>query len=244
MDSNKRISIMVGVNTLTAIDQSAYSNHCQFWFRLGRNYPNIQFGLHNPRRSSIDRMRNHTAKLAISSGFDYVMFLDDDVLVPPHDSLQKMVDADKDVVAAHTIIRGHPFHNMFFKDNEKKDGLSYYDDPPEGVDLVECAAVGFSFVLIKTSLLEKVPPPYFVTGMHNTEDVYFCLKAKHHVPDCSIFVDMSIPTGHILGSEIMAPDNRKAYKEYYEIAFPNNIDNPEGHGDRGESYLKSIGETV
>lgn len=243
------MKIMVGVNTLSVIDQLAYTNHNQLWYHFGKDHPEIEFALSAPRRSSIDRMRNQTAQIALENNFDYLMFLDDDVLVP-HDGLKKMLKADKDVVAGHTIIRGYPYNNMFFKwTDETKTGMVYDNCPTVNDEgLIDCAAVGFSFVLIKISLLRIIPPPYFVTGTHSTEDVYFCIKARKYVPDSTIVVDPSIKTAHILGSEVIEPDNRENYKKFFELQYPELC--PPEHptegkqGDRGAKYLDNVKEAL
>ena len=223
----RRTRIMIGVNTLTSIDRCVYSNHCQIWFRLGRNFPEIDFILNNPNRMAIDSMRNMTAKLALSSECDYIIFIDDDVCVPI-DFLTRMLKAVKDgadIVAGWTIIRGYPYQNMFFR-AAGPGALTYYEDKDFPEDLANndgilpVAAVGFSCVLIKCELLKKVEPPYFVTGPYNTEDVYFCLKATEAYPECKIVVDTNIKTSHNLGSEYIDPLNKLLYKKYVEELSP------------------------
>lgn len=233
---------MIGVNTLESVSQPVYSNHAQFYFRLGRDYPDIQFALHHPRRMSIDRMRNTTAQVALEHEFDYLMFIDDDVLVP-HDGLKLLLAADKDIIAGWTIIRGYPFQNMFFKwEDEKKQNLKPYDDAdPNAIEPIEVAAVGFSFVLIKCSLLKVVNPPYFVTGPRNTEDIYFCMKALAQRPETSIFIHPAVKTAHMLSAEAIDPLNRFAHKEYFESVYPDLVEQHDGSNvDRGEKYLHEV----
>lgn len=230
------MKIMIGVNTLTAVEQPVYANHMQFFFRLGRNTEH-EFAMNTPRRMSIDRMRNMTAKIALEQEYDYVLFIDDDVVIPIN-SLQKLIDADKDIIAGWTLIRGYPFQNMFFKYQEGK--LSHLQEfEPDSNGLVEVDAVGFSYALIKCSLLRKVNPTWFVTGPYNTEDIYFCIKAKTVVPETSIFVDTTIKTWHILGPEMIGIENRETYSEYYKKTFPELID-PIHLIDRDEEYLKMV----
>lgn len=246
------MKMIVGINTLSAIDQSVYANHLQFFFRLGRHFPETDtFAIMTPRRFSIDRMRNMAAKLALEAEYDYLCFIDDDVIIPI-DCMKKMIAADKDIIAGHTIIRGYPFNSMIFKhpSPEKKGELLHYNEwKPEDLDengLLNVDAVGFSCVLIKVSLLKKLSPPYFVTGTNHTEDIYFCMKARQFVPETTIFVDPSIKTMHNLGSEYIGPDNRKDYETYYVKTY-NDYDDPKAKekekadsGDRGELYLASI----
>ena len=226
---NKRLKILVGVNTLTSVDQAVYANHCQFWFRLGRSYQDCDFAFYTPRRASIDRMRNELAKLAVMHDFDYLVFVDDDVLVPI-DGLGKLIASGADIAAGWTIIRGYPFENMFFRytDEEHKILQKVVGNTNDelGVNakgLVECDAVGFSFCAIKVELLRKVPMPFFVTGPYNTEDVYFCIKARVHNPEATIIVDPTVKTGHCLGSEFINPLNVDLYKKFFQDAYPDQI---------------------
>ena len=198
---------MVAVNNLTEVNQLAYANHCQMWYRFGKTMPQDEFVFCNPRRMSIDRMRNFAAKACLDYDSDYLLFLDDDVLVPPSGALERLIKADKDVIAGVTLIRGYPYHPMIFNFMERlisNDGtkIHYVDDYMERADpesgLLECDAVGFSFCLIKVSLLRKLQPPFFITGENHTEDVYFCNKARIEVPGTKIWVDTKVLTSHIL----------------------------------------------
>lgn len=234
---------IIGINTLTSVEQIIYANHIGFFYRLGKHYPEDTFALHTPRRMSIDRMRNVTAKLALEAEFDYLMFVDDDVVIPM-DAFDKLLAADKDIVAGWTIIRGWPYENMFFKFDEKHN-LPNVKDVKRNSGILDVDAIGFSCALIKVDLLRKIPPPWFVTGPSNTEDIYFCLKARQYVKDCTIAVDTSIETAHNLGPEFIAPWNHLDWKDYYtkqnpevlEIQTPPYLD---PSGDRGSKYLNMV----
>lgn len=212
--------ILVGVNVLTSVESEVYGNHCELFFHFGRRMPEHDFILYHPRRTSIDRMRNLAAKYALEFECDYLCFIDDDVLVD-RECLASLLKADKDVVAALTYIRGYPFNPMVFKyiyNNGNGDKVLGYDTElkadPEG--LVECEAVGFSCVLIKCELLRKVSTPYFITGSHHTEDVYFCVKAKKEFPNTAIFTDIKYATSHRLNSEYVTQSNVQKLRNYYK----------------------------
>lgn len=239
---------MVGVNTLTSIEQPVYANHCQFWYNLGKQMPEHQFGFNTPRRMSIDRMRNHTAKIALEMECDYILFIDDDVIIPI-DALQRLIACDADIAAGWTIIRGHPFPNMFMRfTDENRNELEHCPDGTFDTDgVIDVDAVGFSCALIKCDLLKRVPMPWFVTGTSNTEDVYFCIKSKHFFPATTVRVDTRIKTCHALGTEFIDPLTRAGYKRYFEDTFPDmRIDkktygkDPDETADRGDKYLKEV----
>jgi glycosyltransferase involved in cell wall biosynthesis len=57
-------------------------------------------------RQRVDKARNVIAMEALSKGFDYLLFVDDDNPIPP-DTLEKMLEDDKDIVIA-TILGRNP----------------------------------------------------------------------------------------------------------------------------------------
>lgn len=224
----QRKRIIVGTNTLTSSYYECYTNHCQFWFRLGRKYPDIDFIVNHPHRMSIDRMRNSTAKIAIEADCEYLLFIDDDVLIPPNDTLERLLNCNADIAAGNVIIRGYPFDYMVFRETWVERSLTApvtlkaIKKSGKGVEDVD--AVGFSCCLIKVSLLRKIPPPWFVTGPNFTEDIYFCCKARELFPETTIKVDWDLVCGHILWPEPIRHDVREEYKKYFEAVNPGAVD--------------------
>ncbi len=229
---------LIGVNTLTSIDQPVYANHCQFWYRLGKKYPEHDFFFNTPRRTSIDRMRNFSAQAAMELECDYLMFIDDDVVIDL-DAWKKLVDTNKDVVAGVTYIRGYPFNPMIFDFSEGREHC-YMDEYPSRIaedGLVYCDAVGFSCVLIRVELLKKLEPPYFLTGPNFTEDVYFCKKAKMIFPSLEICVHPGVETAHGLGNDYIVPGEVELWKAFNEVR-QNIKKNGKIPDDRGTDFVK------
>lgn len=218
-DTGRR-KIVIGINSLVATTQAAYSNHIQLFYRLGRSYPHIDFCLVNPPRMSIDRMRNLCAETAMDIGASHLLFIDDDVLIPhPFDFLEKLLALKVPIAAADVIIRGYPFMHMFFTKTKDGMGLNPVKEVKNPLGPINVDAVGFSCCLIETQLIKRIPKPYFVTGISNTEDIYFCLAAREIEPSCKIMVDTSIKCGHILSAEIIEPDNLHNYRAYFKKQF-------------------------
>lgn len=254
MPSKKRLKIVVGINSLVSTNYEAYTNHIQMWYNLGRLkvYRHIDFILVNPARMSIDRMRNLTAKTALEMNADYLLFWDDDVLLQM-DALDRLLKCRSDIACGPVPIRGYPFDWMVFK--RKGPNLFACSKIPDS-GIYPCDAVGFSWCLIKVDLLRKIPinngEPYFVTGLNNTEDIYFCVRARQAVPSCTIVCDCSIMCGHILWPEVMDSRNRKSYSKYYEKINPhvkileaiNKRKRRNKRGDRGKGYLADVKEVL
>jgi hypothetical protein len=221
--------ILVGTNTLTTVDQMAYSNHTQFWFRCGRQTQH-SYILANPRRMSIDRMRNMCGRIVCENpDITHLFFLDDDVLIP-FDVIDRLISCDADIAAGWTLIRGYPFDNMFFNFDESDGNLKPWRNPVKGDDgLFHVDAVGFSCALIKADLIREMQSPWFITGGYNTEDIYFCMKARK-MRDVKIVVDPTVITHHILGPETISPDNREAFITYMQATRPHAVSDKPDEG--------------
>lgn len=191
-------------------------------------------------------MRNATAKVANEANADYVLFLDDDVLVNPHIGLQQLLDCKADCAAGRVVIRGYPFDYMVFKYTKDKLGLVPQKDlPAKGIHSYD--AVGFSFCLIKADIFKKLKEPWFITGVNNTEDIYFCVKARQMFPDYAIKVNCDCDCGHILWPEIMDRSNRGAYRAYFEKMNPSVLTEKPKIDEanwRGDKYLTKVKETI
>lgn len=243
--------IVVGINSLTNTNYESYTNHIQLFYRFGKQYPDCDFILSNPARMSIDRMRNLSAQAALECDAEYLLFIDDDVLVPM-DGLEKLIKTKADIASGKVVIRGYPFDWMVFK-FEKRDGKKgLYSQPvlPE-TGIVDVAAVGFSFTLIKTEVLKLAcfgnNFPWFCTGLNNTEDIYFCTRAREANPKLKIVVDCSVDCGHILWPEVMNGQNREAYRRYWLEMNPSvnpAKDSIKQTDDRGEEYMNLVKGTV
>lgn len=238
--------IYIGINALSTVHARPYMNHNCNMYMMGKS-DKYEVVFHTAPRTSIDRMRNECARNSLIQECDYLFFIDDDMVIADW-TLDSLIDADKDIVMAHTFIRGYPFHAMSFKDiSEQKDNsrLEYFDEvldlvTPENKGVIDCAAVGFATVLIKTSLFKKIDPPYFITSATGTEDVYFCIRCKEEIPEgVSIAVDTRVPTGHLLDPEPVSVYNVENLRKYYEAQY-NFTRDTTPRKDRSENYLKAI----
>jgi len=235
--------ILVGINNLTQVGQPEYGNHIQLFYRLGRSMMDYDFILCNPRRMSIDRMRNFAAAAAMEAECDYLVFIDDDVLVP-FDAIQRLValaEQGNDVVSGVTHIRSYPFHPMIFDFSNKEN--HYVDDYAVKADssgLLVCDAVGFSLCLIRVELLKKMVPPFFITGASFTEDVYFCQRAKKQFPETKIVADVTIHTAHELSPAFIMPSNVEQYRLFEETLYPE-LAAKRNERDRAIDYFQQLG---
>lgn len=256
IQQRKPLKIVIGINSLSSSPYLAYSNHMSAFHKLGRwaQAGGHTIAFNNPERMSIDRMRNQCAKIALDIKADYLLFWDDDVLVPL-DFIEHLLACDADIAAADVLIRGLPFDHMAFL-GDQKGGLHTISDTTPLVKKAKSAivpvdAVGFSLCLIKVDLLRKMSDPWFITGTANTEDIYFCLKSRQLDKKTSIKLHTGIQCGHILWHEVISMENRANYTKYQEAQYPHlkaerlqgerdKLKKSSSTGDRGAQYLKEI----
>lgn len=147
----------------------------------------------------VHQNQNIIAEYAVANGFDYVFFVEHDMIFEP-ETLNKLLADDKDIVCANYNFRSAPRCSMVF-DKELKH-IPFKDIPKE---TFEAGAVPTGLTLIKTEVFKKLKKPYFFYEyseegeMKTSQDVYFSLKARE--AGFSVWCNPNIETGH-LGQEI------------------------------------------
>lgn len=234
------MKIVIAVNTLTQVAQPSYVNHCQLWYRLGKTHPDWEFVFFAPQRMSIDRMRNDAANIALEWEADYLIFLDDDVLVPV-DGVEKLISTNFPVCSGVTLIRGYPYYPMLFDFSDPKCHylVDWKDKESNDCGGTNVDAVGFSFCAIQVNFLKQVSKPYFMTAPTHTEDVYFCMKATKELGAGNIGFRKDVVTSHILGLDTIEPGSRDARIAFDEAVNPD-LKEAKRAVDRGEDYLHIV----
>lgn len=244
------VKILIACNTLTSLHGEIYQNHVRFFYRLGKDHPKIEFHHIFARRLSIDRFRNFAIKTAMQIGVDYLMFIDDDMKMEV-DCFTKLYQGCKEggyhILAALNYIRGYPYKPMTFTYDEKVEGMkrlvnsstvdSLIDETGDGI--LDCNAIGTAVCLIDMSILPKIPGPWFVTGPHSTEDIYFCLKAKECFPELKIGTHCGVITGHLLEPEVISYNTRQHLFKYEESYMSDEQIEMQRSGDRGDAYIRA-----
>lgn len=239
--------ILIATNVLTSVDSTIYGDHITLLYKVAKEN-RFEVYHYAPRRQSIDRMRNLTADYALQLGCDYILFIDDDMLLT-EGTIESLVDANLDIVMADTVIRGYPFHSMAFKlkgvsENNDFD-LEHFDDILEHVDekgIARCIAVGFACCLIKVDLLKRINKPYFVTSPFTTEDVYFCIRCQQELENgVEVGVDTKVPTFHQLDPMYITRKNIEGMKKIVQELQDIKPDNKEDEY-RADNYHAKMKE--
>lgn len=176
-------------------------------------------------RQMIEIARNGIALEGLQKGASHVLFLDDDNPVPP-DTLEKLLEADKDIVIAPILTRNPDKdgnHSLCAFYSETVDGKRIYRNVTEFRDkgsLHRIDGGGTGCMLIKTTVLAKMfsvysnrwfertrevfEKPIVVDGKEYTErtmseDVLFCERAVDL--GFEVWLDERIRPMHISGNK-------------------------------------------
>ena len=147
-----------------------------------------------------DHARNEACKVVLQQGFQWLFFLDDDVITPP-DAFFRLAGRGLDIVSGLYIRRNEPILPVALLDTRPKPTFVTNFKPG---DVFEADMVGAGCLLIHRRVLERVPPPWFERTLDRddlkeeekaSEDFVFCRKAKKL--GFKIFVDSSVQCQHV-----------------------------------------------
>jgi hypothetical protein len=205
--------VLFGIPLKGHTPPASYHDRMLMWKYLGdrecadfyeKKVPRYSFALACLGELMVAYARERFAETAIESGSDYLFMVDDDMLCPP-DLFYRLVAHDKDICAALAFTR-NPDHKPVIYDviegfdpitrtsyGKTKFAMNY----PRN-QLVQCDAVGFGAVLIKTKVIKAIfdrrETCFF--GMDRTgEDVAFCTKARKL--GFEVWMDTSTKLGHL-----------------------------------------------
>jgi hypothetical protein len=169
------------------------------------NTKNVLFRLSNPTGCYIHQNRENIVLEAQKEKSTHLMFIDSDMIFPPH-AISQLVSLDKPISGANynhrdntgkSVIRLDPTQHSANQLNIAKNTATITDPQKP----FKCLALGTGFMLIQMWVFDKLPQPWFFfepssgpQGMIG-EDIWFCNLAKKHNID--IWCDPTIPIDHI-----------------------------------------------
>lgn len=151
-----------------------------------------------------DVARNAACQLALERGFQYLMFLDDDV-IPPPDTFQRLAAPGADIISGLYYRRKEPICPVAMTVPPGGGPPIWVTtwNPPNST--VEVDLVGAGCLLLHRRVLERIPAPWFVWEIGKepavegrnamSEDFAFCMKAK--AAGFRVYLDTSIQCDHV-----------------------------------------------
>ena len=214
------------------VDIICEDNRKDLFFELGKlqSISNFRFFSVSMGRTHVSFARETFADMALKEGMDWILFFDDDQILPKGMFLslaQHMSDAD--IIAPLIIQRVPPHLPVYFKMKiEEKEGKRYFssenilDYPINSTFSPE--AVGFGVILLRTDILLKMPRPWFFSNVSLGEDLYFCQSARR--AGFRILADTRIKVGHLGVPEVVTEiDFIKYHKDKLKVLREKELSN-------------------
>lgn len=147
--------------------------------------------------------RENLAKVALNSKVDYLMFLDSDQIIQPDtiDRMAEHLDRGEDIVTTLIFRKDPPFYPCIFSSAEELPNhqISLKFSDIETLDLSKpfyVESCGMGCLMMKTSILEKIPQPWFLPRPYTGEDISFMYEAVKKY-GYKILCDPTIEIGHV-----------------------------------------------
>ena len=154
----------------------------------------------------LDQNREAIAQTAIDENYDYLLFLDSDMIYRS-DILEKLYERYKGVIGAIYSMRSGKEHGpAIYNYIKEKDTFAQYKYWPLKKGIIKVDGIGTGLLLIEVSALKKIPAPRFAYLECETpdkegnrrrlgEDLSFCKRcAKNGI---KIYADTDVYAGHL-----------------------------------------------
>lgn len=150
--------------------------------------------------------RNKIAEIAINNEYDYILMIDNDVLVPGY-GLKTLLSDDKDIIFGYYPKRmGIITDSCICKLGERNYTQMHTIEELEGLsssgqDILQIHGGGLGCALIKTDVFSKIPYPWFSwenyqNGNFLSEDLYFCSQCEKY--GINLFADTRVRCQHLM----------------------------------------------
>lgn len=140
---------------------------------VGRYRRDIAMMQHNEKNSVIEVARHRCVLVALAYKADYILWIDSD-MVFPQETLNRLVDMNKDIIGCQAIMRSPPHASNTY--DIEGNAIIYPDK------IVECRYIGTGVLMVKMDVYKKIGPPYYKVnyiegGYWQGEDLNFCDRA-------------------------------------------------------------------
>lgn len=174
---------------------------------------------------------------ALKEGFDYILFMDDDMVIPNHAvrSFLDCLDNGFDMVTGMIFKRSYPYQPCFYpkarlRQTKRmvngKEEINFIPDLEGCISwdkdsIIPLEGMGMACCMLKVSMLEKIKKPWFYPFPHVGEDLTFCIKARQEA-NVKMCVDTRVDVGHITEATVTSEFQKEALAQWE--------DNPDNKG--------------
>lgn len=143
--------------------------------------------------------RNDVIRAAQENNCSHVLFIDDDIAAQ-EDSLMKLLAHDLDVVSGLYLVGSYPHQPVIFDVADEETGACLFCYMTDNIpDLMPIVCAGFGFLLIKTSVFDKLERPYVRLGELDPENWCDDVGLFNRLRKAGVqsFCDTTVCVGHM-----------------------------------------------
>jgi len=203
--------VMWGIACYGAMHHATILTLCDMLDDYSRNSPEYGYRMIFMSNALICSARTRIVEEAIKTKSKYVLFLDADMTFPHCGARALVAHADKlglDMLSGLYCMRRPPHYPLFYADMEAVGkhhrSVPVFPEKYKGMP-IKIDAAGFGMCLIKTSVFEALPKPWFVLdpSISASEDIPFFASAKKH--GFQLWADPNVVCGHLGDPQIIMP---------------------------------------
>ena len=175
------IKILAGVPVYHAVDPEPFMNFLVLSQASGRAEAEGKYGIRwcvpGPKIKTVSA-RNILSQLAIAGNADYLLIMDDDMVVPSN-LLDYLLRRNVDIISPIFFRSNPPIDPLVYTLNEFGERVPYYDYPRNALFETR-GGNGTGVMLIKTEVLRAMGDPIWrgLVDPEIAEDVEFCVRAR------------------------------------------------------------------
>lgn len=215
----KRQKIFIGIPCYREIDGQYLEDMMRFAYHCGRRMPQYDFFLGIKTKSEQFRARNAIVDGAQQVLADWLLMLDDDMIVDIEGSdsatdaysfIERLISHQKDICGILYFQRGGECAPVVFK-KSGENGYRPIDDDEIEHGLQRADVAGGGCLLINMKVFDKLKFPYFEPEITWGTDIQLCRQAIEK--GFEVWVDTSIELGHLRTEKIIITSkNRHQFK--------------------------------
>lgn len=206
---NGKVNVMFALCAYGEVQHPTVSSLVEMTFDFGKFCAETGYGwsFATAFDTLICGAREGCVEAAIKGEYDYIFFIDSDMVFPVNAArklVERAVKNDYNVVSGLYCTRHAPYRPLIYMGEKDNNGdIKYCQYQPSTYGGVfECDATGLGCCLLKTEIFNKISKPWFRldsssdTGYSFSEDVYFFQKANKEM-GLRVNVDTSVVCGHM-----------------------------------------------
>ena len=194
----ERVKVLIAMPVMGHIEPRAFDHFMDWraWLtRLEHKSP-VKFFFASVGDVLTPWARERLAEIAIAENFDYILFVDSDMLFP-YDIFEKLYKHNVDIVVPLMFMRLGSHKPVIYRIKhgfDKQIHQEYFqtvivEDYPKDT-LFKVDGTGMGIMLIKIKVLKEITRPWFMNTAGTGEDVFFTEKATK--AGFGVYVDTSI----------------------------------------------------